>query len=175
MKKWILWTALATILFAVVVNFAVVSYIPYKAMDVVMNTRFKEIPRNAMIPAPPTTEQSRNVVRPSPDILYSVCIYDVSQKPLLFTCKIPDGYWSLSFYGDNTDNFFVINDRQTKTDPVNILLVDKNSNVTGYENAVVVRAATDKGLAVVRMIVPDENALPGLIEVQKQASCRQVE
>ena len=77
MKKWILWTALATFVFAVIVHIAFVSYIPYKAMDVVMNVRFKDLPRNTMVPSPPTTEQSRNVVRPSPDILYSICMYDV--------------------------------------------------------------------------------------------------
>ena len=53
MKKWILWTALAAFLFAVIVHIAVVSYIPYKAMDIVMNVKFKDLARNTMIPVHP--------------------------------------------------------------------------------------------------------------------------
>ena len=175
MKKWILWTALATFVFAVIVHIAFVSYIPYKAMDTIMNVRFKDLPRNTMNPSPPTTEQSRNVVRPSPDILYSICMYDVSRKPLLFTCQLPDGYWSASFYADDTDNFFVINDRQARSKTVEILLVGKNTPVPDAGGAIVVKAQSDKGLALIRVIVPDEKSLPGLIEVQKQATCRQVD
>jgi len=175
MKKWILWTVLATFLFAVIVHIALVSYIPYKAMDTVMNVRFKDLPRNTMVSSPPTTEQSRNVVRPSPDILYSICMYDVSKKPLLFTCHLPDGYWSASFYADNTDNFFVINDRQAKAKTVEILLVGKNMSVPDPGKTIIVKAQSDKGLALIRMIVPDEKSLPGLIEVQKQTTCKQVD
>lgn len=175
MKKWILWTALAAFLFAVIVHIAVVSYVPFKAMDIVMNQRFKDLPRNMMIPSPPTTADSRNVVRPSPDILYSICMYDVSKKPLLFNCVLPEGYWSASFYADNTDNFFVINDRQAKSKTVKILLVGKNMPAPVAGDAIIVKAQSDKGLALIRMIVPDDKSLPGLIDVQRQANCKQVD
>jgi len=175
MRKWILWTALATVIFAVNVHIAFVSYIPYKAMDIAMNVRFKDLPRNTMVPSPPTTEQSRKVVRPSPEILYSICIYDVTRKPLLFTYHLPDGYWSASFYADNTDNFFVINDRQTKSKTVDILLVGRETPMPAAGNAIVVRALSDKGLALIRVIVPDEKSLPGLVESQKLTTCKQVD
>ena len=175
MKKWILWTFMATLLFAVIVHIAVVSYVPYKAMDIVMNQRFKDYPRNMVLPSPPTDADSRSVVRPSPDILYSICIYDVSKKPLLFNCVLPDGYWSASFYADNTDNFFVINDRQATSKTVKILLVGKNMPVPEAGDAIVVKAQSDKGLALIRVIVPDEKSLPGLVDVQKQSTCSQVD
>jgi len=175
MKKWILWTALAAFLFAVIVHIAVVSYVPYKAMDIVMNQKFKDLPRNTMIPSPPTSADSRNVVRPSPDILYSICMYDVSKKPLLFSCVLPDGYWSASFYADNTDNFFVINDRQAKSKTVKILLVGKSMPAPEAGDAIVVKAQSDKGLALIRVIVPEQKSLPGLIELQKQTTCSQVD
>ncbi len=175
MKKWILWTALATILFALAVHLAVVAYIPYKVMDTVMNVRFKDLPRNTMNFGPPTTVESRDVVRPSPDILYSICIYDVSKKPLLITCPLPEGYWSASFYADNTDNFFVINDRQARSNPVQLLLVGKNNTATELANAITVKAQSDRGLVLIRMLVPDENALPSLIDVQQKAGCKQLE
>lgn len=172
MKKWIIWTAVATLLFAILVHVVLVSYIPYRAMDVVMNSRFRELPRNTMVPSPPTTVESRNVVRPSPDILYSICMYDVSEKPLLFDLAVPEGYWSASFYANNTDNFFVINDRQAKAKTVKLLLAGRDAPLPQVDGAIVVRAVSDKGLALVRMIVPDEQALPGLIEAQKLSSCK---
>ena len=175
MKKWILWTSLATLLFALAVHLAVVAYIPYKAMDTVMNVRFKELPRNAMNFSPPTTVESRNVPRPSPDLLYSVCIYDVSKKPLLITCPLPQGYWSASFYADNTDNFFAINDMQAKSDPVKLLLVGKNSAISEAGDAITVRAQSDKGLVLIRMLVSDDKSLPALIDVQQKAACRQLD
>lgn len=175
MRKWTLWTLLATLTFTLIVCFAMVSYIPYRAMDVVMNQRLKEYPRNALVASPPTTEESRTVVRPSPDILYSICMYDVSEKPLLFTCSMPDGYWSLSFYAQNTDNFFVINDRQVKSAPVKVLLVGSRGYSSTIEDAIVVNAQGDRGLGLIRMIVPDNEALPGLIQAQKESSCRQID
>ena len=175
MKKWFLWTLLATLLFGLAVHLAVVAYIPYKAMDTVMNVRFKELPRNAMVFSPPTTVESRNVPRPSPDILYSVCVYDVSRKPLLITCPLPHGYWSASFYADNTDNFFAINDMQVKSNPVKLLLIGKNSTESVAGDAIVVRAQSDKGLVLVRMLVLDDKSLPALIDVQQKATCRQLD
>lgn len=172
MKKWILWTALATIIFAVIVHIAVVAYVPYKVMDIAMNQRFQQYPKNTLLPAPPTMENSRSVVRSSPDILYSICMYDVSQKPLLFDFTIPEGYWSASFYADNTDNFFVINDRQVKTKWVKVLLLGRDVPEPPAGDAIVVRAMSNRGLALVRMIVPDEQSLPALIEAQKKSSCK---
>lgn len=65
---------------------------------------------------PPTDETSRRVVRPSPDILYSVCPYDLSDGPLRLTVPWPsDGsYASISFYDADTNNFEVINDRDRR-------------------------------------------------------------
>jgi uncharacterized membrane protein len=175
MKKWILWTALATLVFALAVHLAVVAYIPYKAMDTVMNVRFKELPYNALVSGTPITVESRNVVRPSPDLLYSVCKYDVSQRPLLITCPLPEGYWSASFYADNTDNFFAINDMQVKSLPVKLLLVGKNSATADTGDAIVVRAQSDKGLVLIRMLVSDAKSLPALIGVQQKAACKQLD
>ena len=36
---------------------------------------------------PPLTAQSRGIVLPSPDLLYSVCVFDVSQGPVRVTAN----------------------------------------------------------------------------------------
>ena len=42
-------------------------------------------------------------------------------------------------------------------------------------DAIVVKAQSDKGLALIRVIVPEQKSLPGLIELQKQTTCSQVD
>ena len=48
---------------------------------------------------------SREVIRPSADLLYSGCGFDVTYKPLIITSSLPESYWSMSFFSSNTDNF----------------------------------------------------------------------
>ena len=110
---------------------------------------------------PPTDETSRRVVRPSPDILYSVCPYDLSEGPVRLTIPWPDdgGYASVSFYDANTNNFEVISDRDR--DPAGrnaILLVPGSTFATlpGYEtedDETFVISPTVTGLALYRRVV----------------------
>ena len=65
---------------------------------------------------------SRGVRRPSSDIMYSICTYDVKYKPLIITSSIPDSYWSISFYSDNTDNFVTLNDHDIENNYLKIYL-----------------------------------------------------
>jgi uncharacterized membrane protein len=69
---------------------------------------------------PPAVDASaRRVVMPSPDLLYSVNVFDVSAGPVRVRANpgLPS-YWSIALYAANSDNFFVLNDRQAGTDPI---------------------------------------------------------
>ena len=68
-----------------------------------------------------------------------------------------------------TDNFYVLNDRQAKSNPVEIVLVGPNMRVPNFENAEVVAAPTAKGIFLLRSLIVDENKLDELIEIQKKA------
>lgn len=171
MKSWIKWIV-ATIVLAVLVHLIVVKIYP----NIIMGAVTKKLEKvykgnNRLIYAPPTTDKSRNVVRPSPDLLYSACVYDVSENPIRITAKVPDTYWSISFYESNTDNFFVKNDRQVKSRDVAFILVSKGRKVPDAGDAEVIEAPTDKGFFIIRMLVKDETRINDLIAVQKQATC----
>ena len=117
-------------------------------------------------------EKARRVVRPSPNLLYSACGYDVSKGPIRLSAPIPkDTYWSLSIFAANTDNFFVINDRQAKSDRVEVILVNKGGTVPDPGDAIVVEAKAIVGAVLFRMLIPDESRLDELIGIQKQARC----
>lgn len=174
MKSWIKWIV-TTIVLAVIVHLIVVKIQP----NIIMGAVTKKLEKvykgtNRLIYAPPTTDKSRNVVRPSPDLLYSACVYDVSKSPLRITAKVPDTYWSISFYESNTDNFFVKNDRQVKSRDVSFILVGKGGKVTDAGDAEVIEAPTDKGFFIIRMLVKDEAKISDLKEVQRQATCNPI-
>ncbi|OLF71458.1 hypothetical protein AWH62_13010 [Maricaulis sp. W15] len=66
--------------------------------------------------APRVTAENQTIVRASPDILYSVCLFDLTDGPIRVAAIWPaDGnYASVSFYDANTNNFRAINDRDAE-------------------------------------------------------------
>ncbi|BEV00820.1 DUF1254 domain-containing protein [Novosphingobium olei] len=56
-----------------------------------------------------TSSQSRAIVRPSPDLAYASCVYDLDSGPLLVkAAPTPGGgYASISVFAGNTDNIGV--------------------------------------------------------------------
>ncbi len=173
MKKWILWTAILTLAFGSIVNVLTVMAIPVVIMNQLLNKSFKDYAWNTMVHSSVVTENSRTVVRPSPDLLYSVCKYDISERPLRITVPVPPTYVSVACYDTNTDNFFHINDREVMNNQIELVLVKKGSSHPDAGSAVVVEAPTSKGLVLVRMFIPSEDNLDDLIKVQKQARCEQ--
>ena len=71
-----------------------------------------------------------------------------------------------------TDNFFVLNDRQAKTNPVEIVLVGPQMDVPDGANAEVVVAPTSKGIFLLRSLIMDDDKLADLIRIQKMARCK---
>jgi uncharacterized membrane protein len=172
MKGWMKWMVL-TIVLAAVFHLIVVTGLPYYIM-LRLGLKSKGV-LNTVYHSPPTTADSRRVVRPSPDLLYSACGYDVSKRPLRIRATIPETYWSISFYESNTDNFFVKNDRQIKSKQVEFILVRRGMPYSHTGDAEVIYSPTDKGVILFRMLTMGEDTLKELIKVQKQASCSPLE
>jgi uncharacterized membrane protein len=113
--------------------------------------------------APPVTAQSRTIVMPSPDMLYSVCTFDLSKGPLHITANPGlSSYWSIALYASNSDNFFVLNDRQAGGKPVNLHLVSSHSEAAAPPDAVV--APTDTGVLLMRVLTGNYEAEKAMLE-----------
>jgi len=83
-------------------------------MRVAMRRLGEAGPVNAFQHAPPTRAERQPVVRPSPDLLYSICVFDLSQGDVLIDVPpIPDHYWSVSVFDARTDVAAVRSDRDT--------------------------------------------------------------
>ena len=114
---------------------------------------------------------TRGLKRPSSDIMYSICTYDVKYKPLIITSSIPDSYWSISFYSDNTDNFVTLNDHDIENNYLKIYLAGVNSEPKKVSNGTVVVSPTDTGYALVRMFVGNGEDLQNLKDIQATLNC----
>lgn len=169
MSNWLIYL-LIIVLGAVAAHVLFVRAFPRLVMLIV--GRVFKGPVNEMIHMPPTTADSRAVVRPSPDLLYSAIIYDVSRKPLLIEAAIPETYWSISFFANNTDNYFVENDHDIGAPTGRFILVGKGQRPPDDSTARIVEAQSDKGAILLRSLVRDAARIDDLIAVQKQANCR---
>lgn len=124
---------------------------------------------------------SRGVVRPSPELLYSVCWFDLSHGPIRVTSGAPQGtYWSIAAYRNNTDNFYVINDTMTQGAKADILLYtadqvggDKAAFDARYGQlgGVGVESPSQTGLILIRTLINDETRLPEIDGERRQARC----
>lgn len=100
------------------------------------------------------SEKSRRVVRPSPDLAYSACVYDLSAGPIRVTAAAWDDYMSVSAFAANSDNFFVINDRQAP-DGVDFTLI-RAGDPAPADAAMVVESPSTRGIVLQRRVAPTE-------------------
>jgi len=112
------------------------------------------------------------VVMPSPDLLYTGCIYDLGKGPVEVTATVPESYWSVAFYADDTDNFFVLDDREVPSRKARVVLVAPGAARPAQANgAVVVEAPSARGLVLFRTLVLDRAKLVDLRALQRTEQC----
>jgi len=113
---------------------------------------------------------SRTVVRPSPDLLYAACPYDLSDGPLLVTAPVPPGtYWSVSVFDADTNNIFVRNDLQLHGQ-LYLMIYPPGASPKAEVGAAVV-SPTLWGVVLTRTLIEKDNDLPALEAFRHRASC----
>ncbi len=116
---------------------------------------------------------SRGVVRPSPDLLYASCVYDLDAAGGAVWVQahdMPHTYWSVSLFDADTNNFYVLNDRQAKKDGVDFVIVAPGGKARAAGRAAVV-APTRRGLVLFRVLIDDEAKLKQIDAARRHASC----
>lgn len=171
MRRALPWVA-AALLGAALVHVLTIRLLPWAIMRVTMGTMAREGGPNHAVHPPRVDATARAVVRPSPDLLYSACAFDVSDGPVRVTADVPrDTYWSISMFADNTDNFFVVSDRQTPGEHVELVLAQPGASVTLPPGAIRVDAPTPRGVILERTLVIDEARLRELDAVRRRFTC----
>lgn len=155
---------------AILVHLLAVWAAPRAIMQVLLNGRVAQTMNmhNQAAYPPPVDASSRNVVMPSPDLLYSVCAFDVRQGPVRITAHPQlQSYWSIALYAANSDNFFVVNDRQAANQPINLWLVSEGANPGGLQppaGAKVVVSPSSTGFLLMRVLTGDYAAEKDALE-----------
>ena len=107
---------------------------------------------NTMFASPLATDKARAIVRPSPDLAYSSCPYDLSNGPVLVDVEpVPAPYWSLSVFDARTDVAFVRNNIEANGQPIRIAIALAGQPVPDGMQAVRVKDAS--GIALIRILV----------------------
>jgi hypothetical protein len=143
---------------------------PYALMRAAINRLGEQGHTNAFVHGPPTRAERQPVVRPSPDLLYSICVFDLSDGPVRIDVPpIPGHYWSVSVFDARTDVAAVRSDRDTGGAPARLALALAGQPAPdGYE---LVQLAYARGIALVRVLVSGENDYQAVDPVRQQATC----
>jgi uncharacterized membrane protein len=173
-RRWMLWVG-ATLAVAILVHLVTVRAIPRLITARVLK---RMAPLNTMHFGRRPDEASRGVVRPSPDLLYSSCPYDLSKGPLRVTARVPHStYWSVSAFDAASNNFFVRNDQQIAGDSIEILALRPGMTPPTSGDAhqpLIVYSPTRKGLFLFRLLIDDDAHLAILDALRHEASCASV-
>lgn len=134
---------------------AILAVTPYALMQIAMTrvTQSSAGP-NGWRHSPRANPAVRTIVRPSPDLAYSVCAYDLHDGPMRIHVGPSAAYWSLALYADNTDNFRTFNDRAHAGGIDIVLFARGDENAGGVASAVI--SPTRRGLALVRRLAPSD-------------------
>ena len=148
----------------------IMSVTPYVLMEEATRRITTQSPWNIFTHAPPVDARRQSVVRPSPDLLYSICPFDLSAGPVEVTAvPVPDRYSSISVFDSRTDVVFVKNDEQMAGQPMRIVLALAGQQVpAGVE---VVRLGKPKGIVLQRVLLADPSEAATVDPVRSQARC----
>ena len=116
------------------------------------------------------TPERQPVVRPSPDLAYSSCPYDLSGGPIAIdVAPVPGRYTSLSIFDAATDVIFVRNDVEAGGKPFRIIVARAGQAVP--KGAEIVRTDHDHGIALIRLLLKEPAEIGGLDAIRRQSSC----
>ncbi len=177
MRRWWPWL-LAALAGAALVHVGVLHAVPRIIMSAVLRGARAQFGVNTAGFPPRADATARTIVRPSPDLLYSVCAFDVSDGPVRVSATVPpDTYWSVALFAADTDNFYALNDRQVARGAgangrqVELVLAAPGTAVEVPPGATRIDTPTAQGLVLTRTLITDESRLATLDAARRAFRC----
>ncbi|MEE1876631.1 DUF1254 domain-containing protein [Altererythrobacter litoralis] len=170
MRKWLA-PAMTGLALAIIAHIAVLHYAPRMIMDRAME-RLSErgTALHAFSRSLRTTPQTQTVVRPSPDLAYSICLFDMRQAPQGLRVRMAPyaNYASLSFFDAETNNFLTLRgDGEARE----VLLLPPQDGAAAAGTAI---APTERGIILVRRLAPSAEEFAAAAEVSEGDDCEPV-
>ena len=150
--KWLRWIA-AILVCGWLGQYALAMLVPHLVMERLYQKIAEASEPNKLNLTPRPDENSRWVVRPSPDLLYASCLYNLEQGPVLISAPVPERYWSMQFYQMNTDNFAGISNQREQRfrvgTRVEVTLIGPDADPAEYSGEVI-QSPTTRGVMLLR-------------------------
>lgn len=147
---------------------------PHALMRIVMNRASQEgAAVNQFQFGPRTTKDSRGVVRPSPDLAYSTCVYDLSNGPVrVSAAPTPgQGYVSISVFAANTDNVAVFDTTQ-KPDGIEFVLAREGQQTPPGTEVVI--SPSDRGIVLDRRLAANDELFAAADQARRGDKCEAI-
>jgi uncharacterized membrane protein len=159
-------TMLGILAVAVCVQVVVLYAIPRMIMQSVTARADARVGLNRPMHLPMVTDEARDIPLPSPDLLYSTCVLDISKGPVAVTVTPGEAYLSLAVFDMRSDNVFVANDQSARGEPIRLLVASVDGAVPATPAGVtLVRLPGTRGLLLLRGLA----ATPALREISERA------
>lgn len=126
---------------------------------------------NAWFHSPRQTPETAGAVHAAPELSYSTCAIDLSQGPVRLRAGAWEPYMSMALYDATGFNFYVVNDLDMSGDRVDVLLVPPGQAAAGAHE---LRAPTVRVAAIIRRLVPSEDAWTQVAVLQAGDECGSV-
>ncbi len=117
------------------------------------------LPYNQFIVSERSTPQNQPVVRPSPDLAYSMCRFDVSSEPVLVKGAKWDSYGSIAVFDSRTNNVFASSLDENSGEPGAVILkLNSQSTANSAIDAQipVVTVSNPQGVVLIRRLAPTQ-------------------
>lgn len=172
MTRWI-GPVIVAVIAALVGWYATLAATPTVIMDQAWERLSAQTGYNRMTHGPLVTAESQTIVRPSPDLAYSICAFDLTKGPVEVRAHPVAGhYWSLTVFDSKTDVAFVESDRDSKGAAVDIVLATAEQAVPGGTRRINLPSA--KGVALLRVLLKSRAEFDAVTRDRKQSYCRPV-
>ena len=166
------------VLAAILGHFAVLNLVPRVIMNKAMTAmEARGIAVHDFTLSPRLTPQTQTVVRPSPDLAYSICLFDFSKGGVLHVAAGPyDKYASISFFDAETNNFRTlrVGKGEAGAGKTAYLYPPKTlrSDMMIYEDmAFGVSAPTPQGIILIRRLAPAQADYEEVAKIAAQDRC----
>ena len=172
MRRWI-FPILAGGLVALGAYQATLLATPYALMYAALQKIGGAGPVNRFAFSQMATADNQPIVRPSPDLSYSTCVFDLSKGPVLVdVMPVPGRYWSVSIFDARTDVAAVRSDRDTQGGPARLALMRQGQKApSGYEPVLL---GYDRGLALIRILLANPSEFPVVDAIRRKSTCKQL-
>lgn len=169
MRRWVLPLIVGLVLAFASYRLVLVQF-PRILMSLAINRVSTAAGFNAMTAAPMANDKARAIVRPSPDLAYSSCPFDLSNGPVFVDVEpVPAAYWSLSVFDARTDVAFVRNNIEAAGKPIRIAIAQPDQPVPDGMQAVRVNGSS--GIALLRILVQDRTTFAAIDAARHKSSC----